>query len=65
MNYMRDQKKLHKKYVVRLLWKARDILKTLLSVVEQPIPEYHIYPNTIATKNSLYAVTRTDSTTTS
>lgn len=39
MKYMADQKKIHKKYVIKLLWKARDLLSTLLSVVEHPIPD--------------------------
>lgn len=63
MNYMKDQNKLHKKYAIKLLWMARDVLKQLLSVVEQPIPEYLSSPSSILVrKHSQSVATHTDST---
>ena len=40
MDYMRGQKKLHRKYLIILLQKVRDILFKLPSLVEVEIPEY-------------------------
>lgn len=54
MKYMADQKKIHKKYVIKLLWKARDLLSTLLSVVEHPIPEFPLLILFLVIKNLQY-----------
>lgn len=39
MNYLKDQKRIHKKYLVKLLHKSREILAAQSSIVEWPIPK--------------------------
>ena len=62
MDYLRDQKKLHKKYVLMLLLKILDILKALPPLVDEEIPMYLFYYYQInniffnlATRKSLFA----------
>ena len=43
MDYLRDQKKLHKKYVLMLLLKILEILKALPPLVDEEIPMYELY----------------------
>ena len=41
MEYMRDQKVLHKKYLWKLLFRLKEVLKKLDSLVEVEIPAYY------------------------